>query len=627
MQLERLTTEAPNPASAEIDRLSALEIVHLMNGEDARIAGAVAACAPAIAEAIDRIADALRSGGRLIYIGAGTSGRLGVLDASECPPTFNSAPWQVIGVIAGGQTALTRAVEGAEDHPELAVEDLKRLEVSKDDVLVGIATSGRTPYVIGGLSYVKELGGFTIGLACNAESELVAVSKLMITPVVGPEVISGSTRLKSGTATKLVLNMLTTGAMVRLGKTYGNLMVDLQTTNAKLTDRSQRIVSTLAGVSNEEASKLLSKCHGDVKTAIVMHRSSADEAEARKRIAAAGGQLRVALSAGADAAHDMRSDVPATGRSRRLVLGIDGGGSKTLVWLVDASSAEAAEHPLGAGEAGPSNPISIGWAAAMGNIELAVGRAFRAAGLERAAAEIVCLAHAGLGREPERSKMQSWAEQRLIAQRVIVTHDAAALLAAGTPFGQGIAVVSGTGSMAYGRTSDGRTARAGGWGYLLGDEGSGFAIAVEGLRACSRAVDGRSESTMLVQLFREGLRVAAPTDLVRAFYAIADDRTHVAALSRLVFEAAARGDSVADGIVSTAARQLATLVDSVATQLGIKANKFPLAIAGGVVIGSEELRSRLLANLRSLGISADPTRLVPHPVIGAIRIALGEVVV
>jgi N-acetylmuramic acid 6-phosphate etherase len=627
MQLEKLTTEARNPASAEIDRLSALEIVQLMNGEDAGIPAAVAQCAPAIAEAIDRIADALRSGGRLIYIGAGTSGRLGVLDASECPPTFNSPPWQVVGVIAGGQTALTRAVEGTEDHPELAVEDLKRLEVSKEDILVGIATSGRTPYVIGGLSYMKELGGLTIGLACNAESELVAVSKLMITPVVGPEVISGSTRLKSGTATKLVLNMLTTGTMVRLGKTYGNLMVDLQTTNAKLTDRSQRIVSTLAGVSNEEASKLLSKCHGDVKTAIVMHRCSVDEVEARRRIATARGQLRAALTTSVEAARDTGIAASEPGVGRRLVLGIDGGGSKTLVWLVDASSAETAEHPLGAGEAGPSNPISIGWAAAMGNIERAVGRAFRAAGIERATAGIVCLAHAGLGREPERSKMQSWAEQRLIAQRVIVTHDAAALLAAGTPQGQGIAVVSGTGSMAYGRTSDGRTARAGGWGYLLGDEGSGFAIAVEGLRACSRAVDGRSEPTMLVQLFREGLRVAAPTDLVRAFYAIADDRTHVAALSRLVFEAAARGDSVADGIVSTAARQLATLVDSVATQLGIKASKFPLAIAGGVVIGSEELRSRLLANLRSLGLSSDPIRLVPHPVVGAVRIALGEVAV
>jgi N-acetylglucosamine kinase-like BadF-type ATPase len=182
--------------------------------------------------------------------------------------------------------------------------------------------------------------------------------------------------------------------------------------------------------------------------------------------------------------------------------------------------------------------------------------------------------------------------------------------------------------MAYGRTSDGKTARAGGWGYLLGDEGSGFAIAVEGLRACSRAVDGRSESTMLVQIFREGLRVTSPTDLVRAFYSLADDRTHVAALSRLVFEAAARGDSVADAIVSSAAKQLATLVDSVATQLGIKqikGTKFPLAIAGGVVIGSEELRSRLMTNLRSLGLSAEPIRLVPHPVVGAVRIALGGV--
>ncbi len=226
--LEKLTTEGRNPASETIDQLSSREIVQFMNREDATLAGAVGAEADQIAAAIDVIADRLRRGGRLVYVGAGTSGRLGVLDASECPPTFNTRPEQVIGIIAGGPAALTRAIEGAEDHPEQAVRDLESHRVGPLDCVVGIATSGRTPYVIAALRYARQQGAYAVGLACNPASQLGDVSDLMITPVVGPEVISGSTRLKAGTATKLVLNMLTTGAMVRLGKTYGNLMVDLR---------------------------------------------------------------------------------------------------------------------------------------------------------------------------------------------------------------------------------------------------------------------------------------------------------------------------------------------------------------------------------------------------------------
>src|SRR5262245_12476373 len=226
--MSHMTTEARNPASDKIDTLSPLEIVRLMNAEDARVAEAVGREAESIARAVEVIADRLRGGGRLVYIGAGTSGRLGVLDASECPPTFSTPPEMVIGLIAGGYGALTRAVEGAEDHRESAVTDLNAIGFSPNDVLVGIATSGRTPYVIGGLEYAREIGACAIGLACNDGSAIADSADLMITPVVGPEVISGSTRLKAGTATKLVLNMLTTGTMVLLGKTYGNLMVDLK---------------------------------------------------------------------------------------------------------------------------------------------------------------------------------------------------------------------------------------------------------------------------------------------------------------------------------------------------------------------------------------------------------------
>lgn len=293
--LENLTTEALNPQSANIDALDALGIVRLMNAQDAMVADAVAAEAERIAAAIDVIADRFRQGGRLIYVGAGTSGRLGVLDASECPPTFNSPPGQVVGLIAGGYDALTRAIEGAEDHPEFAVADLQKHCLTSKDVVVGIATSGRTPYVLGAIQYARSTGAYTIGFSCNQGSEVTETADLAITPVVGPEVISGSTRLKAGTATKMVLNMLTTGAMVRIGKTYGNLMVDLRATNSKLRERSKNIVRRLTGLDAEQAQRLLERCDGEVKTAVVCHHHDINPQDARDLLARCGGQVRKAL--------------------------------------------------------------------------------------------------------------------------------------------------------------------------------------------------------------------------------------------------------------------------------------------------------------------------------------------
>src|SRR4051812_9587372 len=295
LMLEHLTTEARNPASEDLDGLTALEIVRLINSEDAKIAAAVAECSDVIAKAIDVIADRLEHGGRLIYIGAGTSGRLGVLDAVECPPTFNTHPSQVVGLIAGGYAALTASVEGAEDRPELAIEDLKKARLTDGDVVVGIATSGRTPYVLGSFEYAQSIGAFTIGLSCNRDSEIARRCDLSITPVVGPEVVSGSTRMKAGTATKMVLNMLSTGAMIRLGKTYGNLMVDLRASNTKLADRARRIVRHLTNLSEAEAERLLKESGGEVKTAIVRHHTGHSTAEARQLLSASHGHLRTAL--------------------------------------------------------------------------------------------------------------------------------------------------------------------------------------------------------------------------------------------------------------------------------------------------------------------------------------------
>jgi len=290
-----MTTEASNPNSVDLDRLDTLELVQLINAEDAKVAAAVAEAATSIAAAIDVIAARLASGGRLVYVGAGTSGRLGVLDAAECPPTFNAQPEQVIGLIAGGPSALVNPVEGAEDSPELAAAALQAIHLSEKDAVVGIAASGQTPYVLAALDHARSVGAAAIGFACNQGAAIEEHADIMITVVTGPEVLAGSTRMKAGTATKMVLNMLTTGAMVRLGKTYGNLMVDLQATNAKLVTRTVGILQKLSGLTATDAEALLQSCDGELKTAIVCKKLGLSAPAARVKLDAAKGRLRLAL--------------------------------------------------------------------------------------------------------------------------------------------------------------------------------------------------------------------------------------------------------------------------------------------------------------------------------------------
>ena len=268
MNFAKLTTEQRNSATANIDKCTTLEMVRLINDEDKKVAAAVEKVLPAIAAAVDLIAEKLKSGGRLFYIGAGTSGRLGVLDASECPPTFGVNADMVQGIIAGGNVALTCAVEGAEDDVNLAAIDLEEKDFTAADILVGIAASGRTPYVIGGIEYAKKISASTVGISCVENSVLAKIVDIAITPITGAEVITGSTRMKAGTATKMVLNMLTTGAMIRLGKVYGNLMVDVHATNDKLRDRAKRIVIAATGCTEQQAVDALKKFNGSAKAAI-----------------------------------------------------------------------------------------------------------------------------------------------------------------------------------------------------------------------------------------------------------------------------------------------------------------------------------------------------------------------
>ncbi|WP_354488569.1 N-acetylmuramic acid 6-phosphate etherase [Mesorhizobium robiniae] len=294
-KLGRLVSEERNPKTMDIDLLPTIEVLHRINDEDSGVPAAVEKVIPEIAAAVDRIVTAFQKGARLVYMGAGTSGRLGLLDASECPPTFGVREDMVLGLIAGGSKALARAAEGAEDDPKQGMRALQEIKLTADDVVVGIAASGRTPYVIGGLTYARQVGATTVALSCNPGSTIAGIADIAISPLVGPEVLAGSTRLKSGTAQKLVLNMLTTASMIRIGKSYQNLMVDLNPSNKKLLARAVRIVMQTTGCGARQARQALDQTGNDVKLAILVTMTGMSVEEARKALGNAGGFLRKAV--------------------------------------------------------------------------------------------------------------------------------------------------------------------------------------------------------------------------------------------------------------------------------------------------------------------------------------------
>jgi N-acetylmuramic acid 6-phosphate etherase len=298
-ELDRLVSEERNPRTMEIDLQSTADILRSINQEDQLVPEAVARVIPEITAAVDRIVSAFGKGGRLVYMGAGTSGRLGVLDASECPPTFGVPAGMVVGLIAGGPDALVMATEGAEDNADDGVAALKDIGLTGNDVVVGIAVSGRTPYVIGGLNFARQIGATTVALSCNPDSAIAEIAEISIAPIVGPEVLTGSTRMKSGTAQKLVLNMLTTASMIRIGKIYQNLMVDLHPSNEKLVARAVRIVIQGTGCTEQEAEQVLERSGNDVKLAILMAATGLPVDPAKSALAAAGGFLRKAIEANA----------------------------------------------------------------------------------------------------------------------------------------------------------------------------------------------------------------------------------------------------------------------------------------------------------------------------------------
>lgn len=295
IDLTKLVTETRNPNTMDLDQMTPLELVSVMNQEDLNVVASVKEVLPQVAQAIEWAVSSLEAGGRIVYFGAGTSGRLGVLDAVECPPTFGVSPDVVVGLIAGGEKAFVRAVEGAEDSLELCEEEFKKIGLNKNDIAIGIAASGRTPYVIGGLRYARSLGCKTVAIACNKGSEVGKEAELAIEPSCGPEVLTGSTRLKSGTAQKMILNMISTGSMVGVGKAYQNLMVDVQQTNKKLVVRAQNITMAATGCTREEAAQALEQADGNAKLAIVMLLTQMPVDEAKAKLEAAHGHVRGAL--------------------------------------------------------------------------------------------------------------------------------------------------------------------------------------------------------------------------------------------------------------------------------------------------------------------------------------------
>ncbi|MGB9779544.1 N-acetylmuramic acid 6-phosphate etherase [Caldanaerobacter sp.] len=295
MTLEELITEGRNPNTMDIDRLSTVDMLKKINEEDKKVPLAVEKVIPSIAEAIDRIVPRMKKGGRLIYVGAGTSGRIGILDASECPPTFGVDPGLVVGIIAGGDSAIRNAIESAEDDVEGGRQDLVNIGLTERDSVVGISASGRTPYVIGALKYAKEVGALTIGLFCNENKNVENIVDVMITPIVGPEVIMGSTRMKAGTAQKLVLNMISTGVMIKLGKVYSNLMVDLQASNEKLRERARRMVKLATGAKEDLIERVLNETNYNVKLAILMIVGDMEKEKAQKLLEMADGYIAEAI--------------------------------------------------------------------------------------------------------------------------------------------------------------------------------------------------------------------------------------------------------------------------------------------------------------------------------------------
>lgn len=601
--LAALATEGRNPHALDLDRLDAAGIARLMNSQDATIAPLVAAQIPAIARLIDALARRLGRGGRVIFTGAGTSGRLGVLDAAECVPTFQSPPGQIAGLIAGGMGAMFRAVEGAEDSRELAAKDLRALGLDARDCVVGIAASGRTPYVLGSLEEARATGALTGAIACVKNSRIGALADHVIEVETGPEVLMGSTRLRAGTATKLVLNTLTTAAMILLGKTWGDLMVDLRASNEKLRLRSARLVELGAGVDAEAAARGLQEARGEVKTAIVCLKKGISVAEARARLVTAGGRVALALRGGGTS--------PVKPAGKKAWVGIDGGG--TALKLQMAVEDNGASKKLGIASGPPVLPATHGVDGVAFEWRRRILGELEKQGLGPEAVAGIGAGTSGAGTPEIRGQLTEQVLAWFPGAAVRVLSDVQLLaLAGGDP--QALCLVAGTGSIALWEPREGVTHRAGGYGPGVGDEGSGLWLAEEGVRAVCMAEDGRGPETALTQALLQATGTANARGLAGWWQGAGRGAARLAAE---VLRQAAAGDLVAVSLRAKAIYHLRALVQAVVRK---EPEERPRTlVAGGGLFQEEGFWEAFTAAFTTGGVEMPVWTRVTDPVSGALR--------
>lgn len=515
--LKKLMTESQNEISMYIDEMSTECIVKTINQEDSKVAFVIKENLDSIIKAVDLIYKQILSGGRLIYIGAGTSGRLGVLDASECPPTFGVDPNLVVGVIAGGDKALRLAIENVEDSLTQAQNDLEDLSLSSKDVVCGIAASGRTPYVIGGLEYAKQIRAKTISISCVKDAKISAYADCPVEAEVGPEVITGSTRMKAGTAQKMILNILTTATMIKLGKVYGNLMVDLELTNKKLQARALNIIMQTTGVSKEKAQVLLNQSQNDIKVAIMMGKMDVSADESKRLLDQSQGSITRALRS--QSSLDLSS---------KYTICIDGGGTKTAFGLFDQEGKSIDEyvsiscHPMQVGVNGCAQIIYDG-------VHLLMHRHQ----LDRCD---VSIGIAGYGHDMVTDqKIYHAIKDKLKDIPFVITSDIEIALIGALDNQDGICVVAGTGTIAMARYSS-ELIRCGGWGYELGDEGSAYWIGKQLLSHFTKQSDGREVKDELFDKIMDFYHLEDPYDLIDHIHDSQDRRQMISKLSQLCDE-------------------------------------------------------------------------------------------
>ncbi|PVH80206.1 putative glucokinase regulator family protein [Cadophora sp. DSE1049] len=651
--LDGLQTESRNASSSDIDKVSAYELCKIINNEDATVAAAVGNCLTVIAEAIDALAKRVRQGGKVIYVGAGTSGRLGVVDASEIPPTYSAPSEQFVALIAGGDAALRYAQEGTEDDVVAAERDLKALNMDGNlDSLIGIAASGRTPYVLRCLSFAKSLGCVTVGVACCEPSAISKGGNVdhMISLVTGPEVVTGSTRMKAGTGTKMALNMLSTGIMIKVGKTYGNMMIDVKSSNLKLQQRSKNIIRTICGEkspsSDKELESFLAACSGSVKLAVATILLETSIPEAKRRLDKAGGVL-------ADVLQNPQPQHSEPVTIGDYVLCVDGGGSKCGAVVLGRNG------ELGQGEAGECNVSNVGFDTAVSSISLAIQRAvdscsgiqgipfksipFRAVWIGLAGYDRPNIANhinpllVNLFHPDVRTKFKISNDIELLANTVSEKNGVDSV----------VVLVAGTGSIAMSfERKDGRlerTGRSGGWGHLLGDDGSGYGIGRQALRLALELADeinlkkrnGQTQicaDPLVPKIFEHfGLKYSQKPPIHLLNEILSSDSSsqealkrtkRIAEVAKVVVDSSSSSKKAME-LLKEGSKSLVRMLSSLVVNQELDTSKISLVLAGGL-LQSEVYQKILLKELASAGIDFGDIQAVQQPALVAAKHLLGK---